>query len=83
MKVLFDVVHEPQPSGRWPVWRNGNYAGSFGSKTDAIAFAVDEARRLAMDHAAVSIHIEGADGAWRVFDESMRAPIAGELIRHR
>jgi tetrahydromethanopterin S-methyltransferase subunit A len=76
--VLFDIGNDPFPSGDWPVFRNGVQIGAFDSKAAAIACAVHEATRIAMQDGAVtaSIHIEGADGVWRVFDASMSAPLA-------
>ncbi|MET0329831.1 MAG: hypothetical protein ABW154_00225 [Dyella sp.] len=75
--VLFDVCNDPLPSGSWPVLRNGVQVGTFASKSAAIACAMHEATRSAQQHEAVtaSIHIEGADGVWRIFDTSMNAPL--------
>lgn len=74
--VLFDVAHDPLPSGEWAVLRNGQVVGRLESKSQAIAFAVREAKRLELERdTTVLIHIEGADGAWRVFDASMSAPL--------
>lgn len=74
--VLFDVAHDPLPSGEWAVLRNGHVVGRLESKSQAIAFAMREAKRLELEPGTnVLIHIEGADGAWRVFNASMSAPI--------
>ena len=73
--VLFDVGNDPLPSGEWSVYRNGVEAGTFASKAAAIAWAAQEAARLQDRALTTSIHIEGVDGVWRVFDASMKAPL--------
>lgn len=73
--VMFDVGNDPLPSGGWPVLRNGVQIGAFASKTAAIAWTAQEAARLHERAVITLIHIEGADGVWRVFDASMKAPL--------
>lgn len=81
MMKIFDIpLHADRPNG-WVVPIPGDGEETFGSRNDAIGYAMVLARKQEARRDEPSfVCVEGADGRWRLFDSNMQAIINPPVV---
>lgn len=70
--IFFDLSLAANALGVWSMTSASGVRHKFNSRTDALDFAVHEARKP-LQCAQCAIRIEGADLKWRSFDRELKA----------
>ena len=70
-KSFFDLSLAANALGMWTMTSESGISHDFHSRTEALAFALCEARKSLQDAPGV-IRIEGPDLRWRSFDDELK-----------